>query len=221
MYYSTDNPDHGMQYDPFKALVVPRPIGWISTLSESGTPNLAPFSFFNGLSDRPPMLAASIANGKDTLQNVIATGECTVCVATHALVDAMNMSSAAVDSSVSEFSIAKLDTVASNHVKPPRVAQSPAAFECRLWQSVELPVDPDSGAGYTTIILKVLGIYIDDAYITEGRVDTAKMQPLSRLGYMDYAIINKDNMLTLNRPAVADDGKTVTLDTSPWDGKYK
>ncbi len=221
MHYDTSNPDHGMQFDPFKALVVPRPIGWISTLSDAGKPNLAPFSFFNALSDRPPILAASIANGKDTLNNILETKECTVCVSNMAQMDSMNMSSASVDTSVNEFTLAELDTEASTYVAPPRVALCPAAFECQLWKSVPLPTPGDSNQGYTTVILSVVGVYIDDQFIKDGRVDTASMQPLARLGYMDYAVINEKNMITLNRPAVADDGKTATLDTTPWDGVYR
>ena len=221
MHYDTANPDHGMKYDPFKALVVPRPIGWISTLSPSGVANLAPFSFFNALSDRPPMLAASIANGKDSLNNILETKECTVCVVHRALTDAMNMSSASVDTSVSEFTLAELGTEASNFVAPPRVAGCAAAFECTLWQSIELPIDESSGIGYTTVIVQVAGIYIDNQFINDGRVDTASMQPIARLGYMDYSVVNESNMFTLNRPSVADDGTTATLDTTPWDGKYR
>ena len=221
MHYNTTKPDHGMQFDPFKALIVPRPIGWISTTSASGQYNLAPFSFFNALSDKPPFLAASIANGKDSVVNILETKECTVCVVHHELMDAMNMSSAAVDTSVNEFSLAELDTEASTFVKPPRVADCPAAFECKLWQSIPLPVNEQTGTGFTTVILEVVGVYINDKFIVEGRVDIPSMQPVARLGYMDYAIVNASNMFELNRPAVAADGKSATLDTTPWDGKYK
>jgi len=221
MHYDATNPDHGMQFDPFKALVVPRPIGWVSTLSDTGRSNLAPFSFFNALSDKPPVLAASIANGKDSINNLTATGECTVCVANKALTDAMNMSSAAVDTSVDEFELAGIEKEASIYVKPPRVAQCAAAFECKLWKTIPLPVNESTGTGFTTVILEVVGVYVDDQFIKDGRIDTASMQPVSRLGYMDYGIVNEASMFTLNRPAVTDDGKSATLDTTPWDGKYR
>ncbi len=220
MHYDPLNPDHGMQYDPFKALVVPRPIGWISTLSIDGKPNLAPFSFFNALSDKPPILAASLSNGNDTLNNILATEECTVCVANVEQMDAMNMSSAAVDTSVNEFTLAELGTEASSYVNPPRVSKCPAAFECKLWKSVPLPVS-EKGRGYTTVILSVVGIYIDDQFIKDGRVDTASMQPLARLGYMDYAVVNEQNMMTLNRPVVGEDRKSATLEGGAWDGVYR
>lgn len=221
MQYDTTNSDHGMKFDPFKALITPRPIGWISTLSATGQPNLAPFSFFNALSDKPPFLVASLSNGNDTLTNLSASGECTVCVVHRELMNKMNMSSAAVDSSVNEFELAELGTVASMHVKAPRVAGCPASFECKLWQSIPLPVNEATGRGFTTVILEVVSIYIDDQYIKDGRIDTAAIQPVSRLGYMDYSVTDESNMFSLNRPAVADDGKTATLDETPWDGTYK
>lgn len=221
MQYDAVNPDHGMQFDPFKALVTPRPIGWIATLSATGQPNLAPFSFFNALSDKPPFLVASLSNGNDTVTNLTDTGECTVCIVHLELMDKMNMSSAAVNTTVNEFDLAELGTAASTHVKPPRVAGCPAAFECKLWQTIPLPVNAETGRGFTTVILEVVSVFIDDKYIKDGRVDTAGMQPVARLGYMDYSVTNESNMFSLNRPAVADDGLTATLDTTPWDGSYK
>lgn len=222
MFYTTDKRDHGLPYDPFKALVVPRPIGWVSTLSHTGALNLAPFSFFNALSDHPPMLIMSVANGKDSVNNILATGECTCSLATKALVDEMNMSSAAVDSSVSEFNLAEITTAESEMVSTPRVAASPAAFECKLWKTIELPQMPGKpDSGYTSLIVSVVGVYIDDKYIVDGRVDTAAMQPVARLGYMDYAVVSADNMFSLNRPDVSEDGKTATLKSGPWDGAYR
>jgi len=141
MFYTTEKRDHGLPHDPFKALVVPRPIGWVSTISEEGVPNLAPFS---------------------------------------------------------------------------------AAFECKLWKSIELPTTPGRpGSGYTSLIVSVVGVYIDDQYIVDGMVDTAAMQPIARLGYMDYSVVSADNMFSLNRPDVAEDGKTATLKSGPWDGAYR
>ncbi len=221
MQYDPANPDHGLHFDPFKALVVPRPIGWISTLSADGQANLAPFSFFNALSDKPPFLVASLSNGNDTVTNLLATEECTVCVVHLELMDKMNMSSAAVDASVNEFELAELAIEKSNRVKPSRVAGCPAAFECQLYQSIPLPLNKDTGGGFTTVILEVVSIYVDDKYLRDGRVDTATMQPVSRLGYMDYAVTNESNMFCLNRPQVADDGKNASLDTTPWDGTYR
>lgn len=220
MFYTTDTRKHGLKFDPFKALVVPRPIGWVSSISESGQPNLAPFSFFNAISDSPPMLMFSVANGKDTVNNLIATKECTCSMASYPQVDAMNMSSAAVDSTVNEFELSSIGTEKSALVAPGRVADCPAAFECKLWKTIELPLVPGRD-GYTTIIVSVEGVYINDKFIKDGMVDTAAMQPLARLGYMDYAVVNADNMFSLNRPDVAEDGKTATLQSGPWDGVYR
>jgi len=222
MFYTTEKRDHGLPHDPFKALVVPRPIGWVSTVSADGIPNLAPFSFFNALSDYPPMLIMSVANGKDTQKNLQATGQCTCSLASKSLIDEMNMSSASVGSTVSEFELAKVETANSNLVSTPRVAKSPAAFECELWQSIELPKpanNPDGG--YTSLIVNVIGVYIDDQYIVDGRIDTANMQPVARLGYMDYSVVSADNMFSLNRPKVAADGQSATLQSGPWDGAYR
>jgi flavin reductase (DIM6/NTAB) family NADH-FMN oxidoreductase RutF len=220
LFYTTDTRKHGLKFDPFKALVVPRPIGWVSTLNESGQPNLAPFSFFNAISDAPPMLMFSVANGKDTVNNISATGECTCSLASNALVDEMNMSSAAVNSEVNEFDLGNIETADSQLVKPARVAKSPAAFECRLWNTIELP-QVEGRDGYTTVIVQVVGVYIDDTYIVDGMVDVAAMAPLARLGYMDYAVINEANIFSLNRPEVDDSGTRATLKSGPWDGVYK
>ena len=220
MFYTTDTRKHGLKFDPFKALVVPRPIGWVSTISADGIANLAPFSFFNAISDYPPMLMFSIANGKDSLLNIMATKECTCSLASKSLVDEMNMSSAAVNSGVNEFELAGITTAASSMVTPERVANSPAAFECRLWKTIELPL-VEGRTGYTTVIVSVEGIYVDDSFIDDGMVDVAAMEPLARLGYMDYAVINQQNMFSLNRPEVDDSGTSATLKSGPWDGAYR
>ena len=220
MFYATDTP-HGLRHDPFKALVVPRPIGWVSTLSKDGIPNLAPFSFFNAISDRPHMVMFSVGWRNNTLLNIEATGECTCSFVNKAMTDAMNMSSAGVEHGVDEFALAGLDTTASTLVTPPRATASPAALECKLWQTIELPPGPGKDAGYTMVLATVVGIYINDDYLSDGMVDTAAMQPLARLGYMDYAEVNAGNIFSLNRPKVGEDGKTATLESGPWNGKYE
>ena len=220
MFYATDKNEHGLRFNPFKALIVPRPVGWISTLSEDGTPNLAPFSFFNAIGDNPPMIMFSVGSRNDTLQNIEVTKECTCSFASKSLIDAMNMSSAGVDGSVNEFSLAGIEGAASQLVQPERVAASPAALECRYLKSIELPPKANGAAGYTTVIAEVVGIYIDDTFIKDGLVDTAAMEPIARLGYMDYAVIDESNMFSLNRPVAAEDGLSATLNVGPWDGKY-
>lgn len=220
MFYTTDTRKHGLRFDPFKALVVPRPIGWISSINTDGQHNLAPFSFFNAISDSPPMLMFSVGAGKDTANNIIATKECTCSLASSALVDEMNMSSASVNSEINEFELGSIATAESQLVTPARVANSPAAFECRLWKTIDLPL-VEGRTGYTNIIVSVEGVYINDDYIKDGMVDTAAMEPLARLGYMDYAVVKADNMFSLNRPDVDDEGTTATLKSGPWDGVYR
>lgn len=222
MFYETNKNNHGLRFNPFKALVVPRPIGWISTLSDTGQLNLAPYSFFNGISDQPPMVAFSVGGQKDTLRNIEQTRECTCSMATMALRDQMNISSATVASDIDEFDLAQLKTTASETVATPRVQASPAAFECRYWKCLALPKpNPDSDFCFNLVICEVVGVYIDDSYIKDGIVDIAAMQPIARMGYMDYAVVNERNLFTLNRPEVSDDGKTASVSDKPWDGVYR
>ena len=204
MFYEPKD-GHGLPHNPFKSLIVPRPIGWISTVSADGIANLAPFSFFNGVSDTPPAVMFA-ANGrinqgrlKDTLTNVEATGEFVVNLATEALSDEMNATSASVDPEVDEFALAGLTGTPSRIVKPPRVAQSPAQLECRYLQTVDLASsDPD--IRNAVVLGEVIGIHIaDEALTAEGRVDTALMRPLARLGYMEYTVVEK--VFSLDRPA--------------------
>ena len=226
MHYPTSARAPGLAHDPFKALAVPRPIGWIATVDAQGVPNLAPYSFFNAVSDRPPMVMFSSGGTKDSLRNILDNGEFTCSIANQALTDAMNLSSAPVAPGVNEFGLAGLDAAPSMLIKPPRVAQAPAAFECRLWKTIELPVLPGKPGGpapmgYTMVIGEVVAVYIDDQYISNGMVDTARMRPLARLGYMDYAVVGAESMFTLNRPTASADGRHADLQPGPWDGVYR
>ena len=220
MHYDTATRDHGLPHDPFKALVVPRPIGWVSTTAKDGVANLAPYSFFNAVSDRPPMLMFSSGGHKDSLRNILDTGEFTCSIATWALREAMNLSSAAVAPGVDEFELAGLGKAASRFVQPPRVAESPAAFECRLWQALPLPAPP-RGEGYTLVVGSVVGVYIDDAFIQDGLVQSGAMRALARLGYMDYSVLTPESMFTMNRPLASDDGLSASVKPGPWDGVYR
>ena len=222
MHYDALARDHGLKHDPFKALVVPRPIGWVATQAEDGTLNLAPYSFFNAVSDRPPYVMFSSAGHKDTLRNVLATGEFTCSMASWALRDAMNLSSAPVAPGVDEFALAGLTPAPSRFVKPPRVAQSPAALECKLWQTLDVPAhQPGAASTYTLVFGQVVGVYIDEQYIDGGVVQTAAMMPLARLGYMDYAVVGADNLFTLNRPEASADGQSASVRPGAWDGVYR
>lgn len=224
MHYATaerrEHLKHGLTHDPFKALVAPRPIGWISTASADGLVNLAPYSFFNAVSDVPPMVMFSSTGRKDSLRNIEATGEFTCSLATLALVDAMNLSSATVAHDVSEYGLTGLTMAPSLLVKPPRVAESPAALECRVWQTITLP-GHEGDRAQVVVFGHVVAIYVDEAVVKDGLVDTAAMRPLARMGYMDYAVVTPETAFTLNRPLVGDDRRTATVKPGPWDGVYR
>lgn len=221
MHYDARTRDHGLKHDPFKALVAPRPIGWIGSVDAAGRTNLAPYSFFNAVSDRPPMVMFSSAGHKDSLRNIAASGEFTCSLATWALRDAMNLSSAAVAPQVDEFALAGLQRAPSRFVKAPRVAASPAALECRLWKLQELPPPPgEAHAAYTVVFGEVVGIYIDDAFVRDGFVQTGAMQPIARMGYMEYATVSPDTVFRLQRPLASADGLGAEL-PAQWDGVYR
>ena len=225
MHYPLENPlehrNHGMQHNPFKALVAPRPIGWISTVSKAGVLNLAPYSFFNAVCDSPPIMMFSSAGRKDSLNNVEETGEFTCSMCTDALVDAMNLSSAPVAANVNEFKLANLERAPSLVVKPPRVAASPAALECRLWKMLVLPRTDATQLEHVVVFGHVVAIYINDAYVKDGIVDTGATRPLARMGYMDYAVVRPDTVITLHRPIVTADKQSATVKPGPWDGVYR
>jgi flavin reductase (DIM6/NTAB) family NADH-FMN oxidoreductase RutF len=219
MHYDVAANDHGLRFNPFKALVAPRPIGWIGTVSADGRRNLAPYSFFNAVSDHPPMVMFSSHGRKDSLANIEATGEFTCSLATWPLRERMNMSSAAVARGVDEFELAGLSPAPSRKVKAPRVAESPAALECRLWKLVELP--SERGSGYIVVFGSVIDVYIDDAFIRDGIVDTGAMRPIARQGYMEYSVETPEAVFALNRPKVGPDGKSATVVAADWDGVYR
>ncbi len=202
MFYRTDVNDHGLPHDPFKACVVPRPIGWISTLSPAGVHNLAPYSFFNGVATAPPMVMFA-SNGrqphgaKDSLANVEETGEFVANLATWDLRDAMNRSSAPLGPDVDEFAFAGLEALPATLVRPARVAGAPVHLECVHHQTVELPSN-DPGGRNAIVIGQVVGVHIDDGLISDGILDLSRVQPLARLGYFDYTVVNE--MFSISRP---------------------
>jgi len=203
MFYQPSLRDHGLPHDPFKALVSPRPIGWISSIDAEGRPNLAPYSFYNAVAFDPPVVVFGSTMRprqnvrKDSHANIEATGEFVVNLATDALRDAMNASSASLPPGGDEFAHAGLATAPSRMVKPPRVAASPAALECRYLRTVELPCDTPGRTNYA-VFGQVVGIHIDDSLIVDGRVDILRCRPLARLGYMDYTVV--DNVFAMDRP---------------------
>jgi flavin reductase (DIM6/NTAB) family NADH-FMN oxidoreductase RutF len=196
MYYETDRNDHGLRHNPLKACVVPRPIGWLTTISAAGVVNLAPFSFFNLLSYDPPFVMFSAGaheetgGKKDTVLNVEATGEFVYNMATWDQKDQMNETALIVQHGVDEMKAAGLEPLPSRVVRPPRVKGSPVQFECRLHQIVKLP-GRIPAADHHLVIGRVLAVHIDDAAITpDGRVDVLKLRPIARLGYKDYTPVS-------------------------------
>lgn len=188
----------GLAFNPFKAIVAPRPIGWVTTVSRAGSVNLAPFSFFNAVASDPPVVVYG-ANGtheadggeKDSLRNVRETGEFVCNLATWELRSQMNLTSTPAPPGTDEMQAVGLERLASRLVKPPRVAGSPAHLECKLHQVVDLPPDPRNGARNTMVVGVVIGIHIDDAFVVNGRFDTARARPIARLGYNDYAVVTE------------------------------
>ena len=191
----------GLSHNPLKAIVSPRPIGWISSQGSDGSVNLAPYSYFNAISEQPPMVMFSSAPGgdtsKDSLRNVLETREFVVNVVSATLGDAMNVSSGSSPYGTNEFDEAGLEMAACETVSVPRVKAAPAALECRLWQAIELP-SPDDGRASTMVIGTITGIHIADDVIVDGKVNVAAYQPLARLGYMDYAQITE--LFAMQRP---------------------
>ena len=203
MYYDTAENNHGLKHNPWKSLLVPRPIGWISTVDKQGQVNLAPYSFFNGVGDNPNYVMFASGGRKHSMRNAEDTGEFVCIMATWDLREQMNITSADFESDVDEMAFAGLTPVASKMVKPPRIAQSPVAIECKYHQTVNLPGrDDGKGVTYSVIIGRVVGIYIDDAVISDGVLDMDAIKPIARLGNMDYSVVRQDNMFTLARPDV-------------------
>ncbi len=198
MHYDPRLRDHGLPHNPFTALVVPRPIGWISTLGPDGVVNLAPYSFFNAICGDPPMVMFSSVGRKHSLVNAETGGEFVVNLAGAALCEEMNITSAPVPAEVSEADLAGLEMAPSRVVAPPRVARAPAALECRHVQTLPLHDVDGNPARSTVVIGQVVGVYIDDAVIVDGIVRMDRVRPLSRLGYMDYAVV--DNVFSMERP---------------------
>lgn len=205
MFYATHEP-HGLKYNPFKALIVPRPIGWISTVNKKGVGNLAPYSFFNGIADQPPIVVIGCvgahADGglKDTLVNIEDTGEFVVNIVVWELRDQMNQTAAATPRNIDEMRLAGLTPAPSRMVKPPRVAESPVALECRHLQTVDLP--STRSIPNRAVFGQVVGIYINDDIIRNGVIDMTRFHPLARMGYHDYAVVR--DVFTITKPPGVD-----------------
>ncbi len=202
MFYDPRTEPHGLAHSPVNALVCPRPIGWVTTLTSQGGVNLAPYSFFNLVSGYPPVVVFSSGPRKDSQTNAEETGEFVYNMATWALREVMNASSAEFDPAESEPEKLGLEMLPSRHVKPPRVARSPVHFECKYMKTVEL-VGSDGKTNRSSLVIgEVVGIHIDDSLITDGMVDITRARPVARLGYLDYCVV--DEVFSIMRPESTD-----------------
>ncbi len=188
--------------------VLPRPIAWVSTISANGVPNLAPFSFFNAVSAKPPLLAFApalaavrqddkyIGVPKDTLRNIKENGEFVVNIVSHDLGEKMNLTSGTYTADISEFDVAGLTRAPSSMIKPPRVAECLVNFECRLYQLLEFGSEPSSG---NLVIGSVLCVHIDDSIYEAGHIDTRKLDPIARMEGNWYCTIR--DRFEMDRPS--------------------
>jgi len=199
MYFDPRDKEYPLKNDPLTTLVVPRPIGWISTLNRNGLVNLAPYSFFNAVASRPPFVMFSSAGRKHSQTNAEESGEFVHSLTTWELREEMSITSAEVGADVSEAELAHLEMAPSIAVKPPRVKRSPVAFECKYVKTVELPATDGKANPYSIVIGQVIGIYIADEVIVDGRVDLTAARAIARLGGLDQ-YTSVDNVFKMKRP---------------------
>jgi len=193
---------HGLPHDPFNAIVGPRPIGWISTRSRTGVPNLAPYSFFNAFNYTPPIVGFASIGYKDTVRNVEETGEFCWNLATRALAERMNATCAAVPPDVDEFALAGLAPAASRLVGVPRVAEAPVSFECRLTQLVQLQRADGQAVPSWLVLGEVIGVHIARDTLKDGVYDTAHAGHILRGGGpADYFEVGPAQLFRMSRPA--------------------
>ncbi|MQG06399.1 MAG: flavin reductase family protein [SAR202 cluster bacterium] len=187
----------------FKSLIVPRPIGWISSKNNDGQINLAPYSFFNAIATIPPMVVigpggySKSGNNKDTLLNIKNNPEFVCNFVSWDVKDIMNESSYSFDNNESEIEKLNIETENSTMVSIPRVKLSPAHFECTLFKIIDLPSDSKGNPNHL-IIGNIIGINISDKIIKNDRIDIGELKPISRMGYDDYALIN--TIFSMKRP---------------------
>ncbi|MCY6380679.1 flavin reductase family protein [Hoeflea prorocentri] len=187
MFYETGTNDHGLPHDPFKALVSPRPIGWIGTLAGDGTPNLAPYSYFNAIGDRPKMVMFASDGRKDSVANIEETGEFSASLASRVLAEKVIATSVDAPAHIDEFQYSGLTATAGKLISAPHVAEAFAALECKA-VSIFQPDTLEGGKSKSIVVIgQVVGIHIDEGIIADGRIDMAKAAPLARLGYRDHS----------------------------------
>jgi len=187
VYFYEPGEGHGLPHDPFKAILAPRVIGWISTCNAKGQANLAPYSFFGGFSDNPKVIAFSSDGYKDSVRNIEETGDFTWNLTSRNLAQAMNRSAAPVAPEVNEFELAGLTQEPGRLVKSPRIGESPASFECRLLQILRLNDLEGRPIQNWIAIGQVVGVHIREEFLAEGRFNIEAAQPILRAGYKgDY-----------------------------------
>jgi len=192
---------HGLRHDPFNAIVGPRPIGWISSISAKGEVNLAPYSFFNAFNYVPPLIGFSSMGRKDTVTNAEAMGEFTWNLATRALANQMNLTSTPAPPQIDEFDVAALTRAPSRLVKPPRVLESPVNFECKVSQIIQLQGANGVKADSWLVLGEVVAVHIDKGLIVDGIYQTAMAHPILRAGRAgDYFEISRDTAFEMRRP---------------------
>ena len=209
MYYEPGVTPHGLPHDPFKSCVIPRPIGWISTVNGQGQHNLAPYSQFTNVTFNPPIVMFSANQGtggqrKDSVRNAEETGEFVWNMATYALREAVNKTAEELPYGVDEFEHAGLAKLPSRKVRPMRVAGSPIQFECVYLNTVRFPGVPPMGT-VDVVFGRVVAVHIDDeALDPNGLVDVLKIQPLARMGYYDYTYVDNKFQMVIggNNPAL-------------------
>jgi flavin reductase (DIM6/NTAB) family NADH-FMN oxidoreductase RutF len=200
MFYTTDTNRHGLAHDPFKAIVSPRPIGWIGSRGSDGSLNLAPYSFFNAVSDRPKLVMFSSSGRKHSQRNATETGEFTCNFVSRNIVERMNISSAAVPYGVDEFALAGLTAKKGELVAAPYVAEALAVLECKVTDILEPKSLSGEPSENVMVFGEVVGIHIDEAIVRNGRLDMALARPVARLGYMDYS--ESSEVFEMFRPQV-------------------
>ncbi|KQV81550.1 flavin reductase family protein [Rhizobium sp. Root1220] len=187
MFYTTDTNRHGLAHDPFKAIVSPRPIGWIGSRGSDGSINLAPYSFFNAVSDRPKLVMFSSAGRKHSQRNAYETGEFTCNFVSRHLVDKMNTSSAMVPYGVDEFALSGLTAKKGELVDAPYVSEAFAVLECKVTEILEPRSLTGEASENIVVFGQVVGIHIDESVVRDGRLDMGMARPVARMGYMDYS----------------------------------
>lgn len=192
MFYRPED-GHGLPHNPFNAIITPRPIGWISTRNKDGVANLAPYSFFNGIAYVPPQVMFASTDPKDSLANIQDTGVFCVNVVEYAARDRMNASSKAYPNDVDEFEASGTPKAPCETIDCDRVADAPASLECRMTNVIKT-----LGEGNYLITGEVVGIHLRDDCLVDGVFDVTTFNPLSRLGYRDYSVVQE--LFSLKRP---------------------